>query len=91
MIVRRENGVIMAKREVKTKLKRYFIVNPSGAIHECTYAHAKNRLKEVGWRMATGEEVKAYNAAKGHQVAGEPLAKPWSVEPEPEPEPETSE
>lgn len=84
----------MAKREVITKPKRYFIVNPSGTIHECTYTHAKNRLKEVGWRMATAAEIKLFrdpDGANGHQVAGKPLAKPWSVEPEPEPEPETSE
>ncbi len=80
----------MAKREVTTKPKRYFIVNPPGAIHEVTYTHAKHRLKQVGWRMAKTDEVKALNAAKGHQVAGKPLARPWSVEPEPEPEPMTA-
>ncbi len=79
----------MAKRT--TKPKRYFIVNPSGAIHEVSYNHAKSRLKQLGYRMATPSEVKAYEGAGGHQVVGKPLATPWTPEPEPELDPEESE
>ncbi len=38
----------------------YYIVNPSGTVHECTRDHARMRLRQVGWRMATDEEVAAY-------------------------------
>lgn len=73
-----------------SKPKRYFIVNPAGTIHEVTYAHAKQRLKEVGFRMATADEVKQYQGAKA-QLWDAPIAKPWTPEPEPEAEPEANE
>ena len=71
-----------AKRTTKSK-KRYFIVNPAGAIHEVTYEHAKMRLKEGKFRMANKAEVKAYMDAGGNQSAGAPLAEKFSDEPEP--------
>ncbi len=40
----------------------YYIVNPHGTVHECTYGHAQNRLKQVGWRLATDGEIAEYHA-----------------------------
>jgi hypothetical protein len=73
-----------SKQEAKEKA--YFIVNPSGTIHEVTREHATGRLRQVGYRLASKEEIAAYKEANGNQRAGRPLAKPWSPEPEPEPE-----
>ena len=39
----------------------YYIVNPSGAVHECTRDHAQKRLKQVGWRLATPAEIEMYH------------------------------
>lgn len=62
------------------KIKKYFIVNPKGTIHECSQAHAKDRLSQVGWRSATAAEVKAYKAAR-IQRFDQPLATPHSSDP----------
>lgn len=66
--------------------KRYFIVNPAGAIHEVTKAIARMRLKQIGYRMATAEEVARLEAAGGNQRADRPLCEPWSSDPDFEPE-----
>lgn len=62
--------------------RRYFIVNPKGTIHEVDREHARERLRIAGWRVATAEEIAAYDAAGGNQVAGKPLAKPWQPDPD---------
>ncbi len=77
----------MAKR--KTTQARYYLANPAGAIHEVTYEHAKSRLRTVGWRMATSDEVKQYQSQRT-QTWNKPIAPPWNPEPEPEIEPETT-
>jgi len=59
--------------------KFYLIVNPAGAMHVVSAEHARSRLKQVGWRMATAEEKAAYKASNGNQRAGRPLAKPYNV------------
>lgn len=66
--------------------KAYYIVNPSGAVHIVTREHAKGRLRQPGWRMATDKEIKAYKDAGGLQTTKNRAADPWSPEPEPEPE-----
>ena len=38
----------------------YYIVNPGGAVHECTKEHAAMRLRQVSWRMATGAEIEKW-------------------------------
>ena len=58
--------------------KFYLIVNPAGAMHVVSEAHARSRLALPGWRMATVEEKAKYKAADGNQRAGRPLAKPFS-------------
>jgi hypothetical protein len=75
----------MATKKSEPKEKVYYIVNPAGAVHVVTREHARSRLRQVGYRMATKEEVAAYKKAKV-QVHDQPIAEPWSPEPEPEPE-----
>lgn len=62
--------------------KRYFIVNPAGAVHEVTRAAAADRLKQPGYRMATAEEVAALDAANGFQQFDRPIGKPYSTDPD---------
>ena len=38
----------------------YYIVNPGGAVHECTKEHATTRLRQVSWRMATDAEIEKW-------------------------------
>lgn len=59
--------------------KRYYIVNPAGAVHEVTRDHAVVRLKQPGYRMATPDEVAAYQAAR-LQRYDRPIATPWDPE-----------
>lgn len=64
--------------------RRYFIVNPSGTIHEVTREIASARLKQVGYRKATRDEIALYEAADGNQRAGSPLCEPYSDDPDAE-------
>jgi len=64
------------------KTKRYFIVNPAGAIHEVTKEHAAERLRQAGYRKATVTEVKKLQAANGKQVWKSPICEPWDPTPE---------
>ena len=66
--------------------KVYYIVNPHGAIHDVSREHARMRLRQPGWRMATQAEVKKLRAAKGLQLADKPICPPWNPEPDAEPE-----
>ena len=73
----------MVTKTDKPKEERdYYIVNPAGAIHGVDYAHAKQRLAQPGWRMATAAEVAKLQAAKGRQVWDKPICEPWSPEPQ---------
>lgn len=64
--------------------RRYFIVNPAGAIHEVTREIARERLKQVGYRRATKDEIALYEAAGGNQRASSPLCEPWTDDPDAE-------
>jgi len=56
-----------------------FIVNPAGAVHEVSEAHAIERLaNDLRFRAATAEEIAAYDAAGGCQTHERPLAAPFS-------------
>lgn len=57
--------------------KAYYIVNPKGTIHEVNASHARERLKTVGWRLATSEEIEAYSQSGGNQRFDRPLAAPF--------------
>lgn len=61
--------------------KRYFIVNPAGAIHEVDYDHAQERLKQPGYRSATKAEVKKLQAAGGNQRFDQPICEPFKATP----------
>jgi hypothetical protein len=61
--------------------KIYHLVNPKGAIHVATREHARARLAQAGWRLATEAEVAELNACGGHQVADDPICRPWSPDP----------
>jgi hypothetical protein len=65
--------------------KRYFIVNPAGAIHEVTYSIARMRLRQIGYRLAMADEIAKYNTADGNQRADRPLCEPWSSDPDVDP------
>lgn len=69
------------KKAVQQSNQRYFIVNPHGTVHEVTADHAENRLKQVGYRAATKEEVEQYIAQDGNQRHDEPIAKPFTSTP----------
>jgi hypothetical protein len=74
----------MAKKKTQTRQEetgRYFIVNKAGAIHEVTREHAEERLRQVGFRMATKAEITQYLGQGGNQRHDEPICPPWSPEP----------
>lgn len=62
--------------------RRYYIVNPKGAIHEVTREHARERLKIAGWRMASPQEIAELAARDGLQVFDKPICTPWSPDPD---------
>lgn len=68
-------------KSAEGKRSRYFILNPAGAIHEVTKAHAAERLRQPGYRQPTKEQVKAYLSART-QTHDDPIGEPWAPEPE---------
>lgn len=74
MAVKKPVSVVPADEQEKF----YLIVNPHGTMHVVSETHARARLKQVGWRVATETEKQAYFAADGNQRANRPLAKPYS-------------
>lgn len=62
--------------------RRYFLVNPKGAIHEADREHARMRLAQPGWRLATAAEVQALEDAGGEQRFDRPICPPWSPDPD---------
>lgn len=66
----------------KASLRRYFIVNPKGTLHEVTREHAAERLRIAGWRLATKDEIAQLEAAGGRQVFDAPICRPWSPDPD---------
>jgi|FLYN01.1.fsa_nt_gi hypothetical protein len=62
--------------------RRYFLVNPKGAIHEVTREHARERLKQAGWRMANTAEIEELERRNGLQVFDRPICRPWSPDPD---------
>ena len=62
--------------------RTYYIVNKAGAIHEVDYEHAKARLRQVGFRIATAAEVAELAQRGGEQRANDPICAPWSPDPD---------
>ncbi len=52
-----------------------YLVNPAGAIHDCTEQHARERLRYPGWRLATEDEVAQLAAQGGMQAAKKPIGR----------------
>jgi hypothetical protein len=82
------------------KEKFYYLVNKAGTIHIVDKEHAKWRLSQVGYRLATKAEADKYEALKADanrkkepfaQDWEHPICKPWTADPDiavelPEPE-----
>ena len=87
----KENRILTEKAEAERRAankvpapeadKAYYIVNPAGAVHSVTRAHARERLGEVGWRMATAAEVSTYKDRR-IQRSDQPIAQPFSPDPD---------
>lgn len=67
--------------------RKYFIVNPAGAVHEVTREHAALRLRQPGYRKPTAAEVAEYRSRKV-QAFDDPIAPGWDPTPEAFEEPE---
>lgn len=61
--------------------KAYHLVNPKGAIHQVTREHARERLSQAGWRLATADEIAELEARGGLQVADDPICPPFNPDP----------
>lgn len=59
--------------------KKYYIVNPAGAVHSVVREHAVERIRQVGWRKATRAEIGEYKK-RAEQRADDPIAAPWDPE-----------
>lgn len=59
----------------------FYIVNRGGAVHTVTRANARARLAQVGYRLATDEEIKEY-LERPVQRHKNPIAPPWTPEPD---------
>lgn len=61
--------------------REYFIVNPAGAVHGVTREHAKERLRQIGYRMATPAEIAKYQE-QDIQDYRYPIAPRWAPDPD---------
>jgi len=75
----------MAKQQAKPTSDTVYLVNPAGAVHSVSREHARSRLRQIGWRIASSTEVQAYKAQKV-QRHDNPIAARWTPEPPAEPE-----
>ena len=58
----------------------YWIVNPSGTVHQVDASHAKWRLVQNGYRQATPDEIAKYIELGGNQNVRRRIAKPYAEE-----------
>lgn len=74
---KKKNSVIeheeTAHEESVEEKKLYYIVNPAGAIHTCDRDHARLRLTQKGYRLATPDECTELQRRNGHQVYDHPI------------------
>ncbi len=72
--------------EQRAQEKRYWMVNPAGAVHEVDREHAAMRLRQGGgWRKATQAEIRQYLSTR-IQRWDKPIAPRWQPDPDDEPE-----
>jgi hypothetical protein len=72
------------QRKAVESEKTYYIVNPAGALHEVSYEHARARLRQIGYRTATAEEIAELKRRGGNQRFDDPIAEPFNPQPEPQ-------
>jgi len=70
-----------AKSKYQGKKDIFFLVNPAGAVHDVIREQARGWLSKVGWRLATDEEIEKYKI-RPTQRFDDPIAKPWTPEPD---------
>lgn len=63
----------------------YYIVNPKGIVHICEIGHARMRLRKLGYRLATDDEIERFQECRV-QSPDKPIATPYSPEPLIEPD-----
>lgn len=68
------------KSQYQGKNGVFYIVNPSGAVHNCTEEHCRWRLQDARYRLAEDAEIQRFQEAT-IQRASTPIAEPWSPEP----------
>jgi len=61
--------------------KSYYLVNPSGTVHNLPETLARERLRQPGWRMATEREIATLFKRKGVQNTKSRIVPKWSPEP----------
>ncbi len=62
------------------KAPRFFVLNPSGAIHEVTKEQAAQLFRKQGYRKPTNAQVKQYLGQRV-QTHDNPIGEPWSPDP----------
>jgi hypothetical protein len=73
------------RKSVKLDKDSVYLVNPKGVIHLATREHARERLRNPGWHVASKEEIAAYETAGGHQSLEKPAGRPAVAATEAEP------
>lgn len=69
------------KSEIQGVDGAFYIVNPSGTIHTVTKAHASNRLRTAGYRLAEDPEISIYLETRV-QRHNKPICEQWTPEPQ---------
>lgn len=59
----------------------YYLVNPAGAIHSADKDHAKWRLADAGWKLATEQQIAVY-LQQPVQRHNSPIAPVWTPDPD---------
>jgi hypothetical protein len=54
---------------------RFFVVNPTGAVHEVTEAHLWELVRQPGWRVASKDDIAELELRDGEQTADDPIVK----------------
>lgn len=60
--------------------KSYYLVNPSGTVHNLPETLARERLRIAGWRMATKKEIAALFKRRGIQNTKSRIVPKWEPE-----------
>lgn len=58
----------------------FYLRNPAGAIHSVSRDHARVRLGQLGWDMATDTEIETYLGQRV-QRSDRPIGDKWTADP----------